>query len=168
MILRINNMYKNFGATIALNDVSFEMCAGEIRGLVGENGSGKSTVSSIVAGIQPATKGTMEFHGEKWQPESTLAAQKGGIGMIVQEAGTIPNITVAENIFLGHEEMFRDKTRLFISRRKMNAACQELFDKLGLSHLKPDEMTGRLDMQDRKIVEIAKSLCWNPEILLCS
>ena len=51
VLLQIKNMYKNFGATIALNNVSFEMCRGEIRGLVGENGSGKSTVSSIVAGI---------------------------------------------------------------------------------------------------------------------
>lgn len=64
VLLQVKNMYKNFGATIALNDVSFEMCRGEIRGLVGENGSGKSTVSSIIAGIQPATKGEIFFMGK--------------------------------------------------------------------------------------------------------
>ncbi|MBP5254123.1 MAG: sugar ABC transporter ATP-binding protein, partial [Lachnospiraceae bacterium] len=140
-------MYKNFGATVALNDVSFVLCRGEIRGLVGENGSGKSTVSSIIAGIQPATKGEMVYKGKPWKPESTLKAQEAGIGMIMQEAGTIPNITVAENIFLGHEDLFMGMTRLADSRKKMNDRCRELFDSLGLTGLglEPDMVTGELD-----------------------
>ena len=166
VLLQIKNMYKNFGATVALNNVSFEMCRGEIRGLVGENGSGKSTVSSIVAGIQPATKGDMVFKGQPWKPASTLAAQQGGVGMIVQEAGTIANITVAENIFLGHEDLFKDKTKLFVSKTKMNAACQALFDELGITGINPHDRTAMLDMQQRKIVEIAKALYWKPEILI--
>ena len=93
-------MYKNFGATVALNNVSFTLNRGVVCGLIGENGSGKSTVSSIAAGMQPPTKGSMKFKGEPWAPPSMLYAEKHGIGMIVQEAGTIPNITVAENIFL--------------------------------------------------------------------
>lgn len=166
VILEVKNMYKNFGATIALNNVGFEIRSGEIRGLVGENGSGKSTVSSIIAGIQPATKGEIIFKGKVWKPENTLAAQKGGVGMIVQEAGTIPNITVAENIFLGHESMFMGKSKLIVSRKKMYEATQKLFDDLGLTWLHPDSVTSTLDMQDRKLVEIAKSLYWNPDILI--
>ena len=99
-------MEKSFGATVALRGVDLNVYPGEIRGLIGENGSGKSTVSSISAGMQTATKGDMTYKGQPWKPASMLEAQEHGIGMIVQEAGTIPNITVAENIFLGHEKMF--------------------------------------------------------------
>jgi len=165
VLLEISHMYKNFGATIALHDVSFEMCRGEIRGLVGENGSGKSTVSSIFAGIQPQTKGEMFFKGEPWKPLSALYAQENGVGMIVQECGTIPNITVAENIFLGHEKMFR-KYGLFVSKNDMEKECQKLFDEIGITNIKPYQMTGSLNMQDRKVIEIAKCLFWKPEILV--
>lgn len=174
VLLQIKNMYKNFGATVALNDVSFEVCRGEIRGLIGENGSGKSTVSSIVAGMQPPTKGEMVFKGNPWKPSNALAAQNGGVGMIVQEAGTISNITVAENIFLGHEAAFMKKLPLgkkrslglYVSKKQMNAACRKLFDELGITDIAPETPTYRLDMQERKIVEIAKSLYFNPEILI--
>lgn len=166
VILEIKNMFKNFGATIALNDVSLEVCRGEIRGLIGENGSGKSTVSSIIAGMQQPTKGEMVFKGKPWKPESTLKAQESGIGMIVQEAGTISNITVAENVFLGHEKLFCGKTGFIVSRKKINNACKELFCELGIDYIAPDALTSSLDMQDRKIVEIAKALYWKPEILI--
>ena len=164
VLLHVDHMYKNFGATVALNDVSFEMRRGEIRGLVGENGSGKSTVSSVIAGIQPATKGEMTYKGEPWKPATALEAQEAGIGMIVQEAGTIPNITVAENIFLGHEKMFANG--MIVNKGKLTEACSKLFDDLGITRIKPDQLTSSLNMQDRKVVEIAKCLYWNPEILV--
>jgi ribose transport system ATP-binding protein len=106
VLLEVKDICKNFGMTVALDHVSFEVRRGEIRGLIGENGSGKSTVSSVIAGMQNADAGKMFFYGKEWKPSSTLQAQQSGVAMIVQEAGTIPNITVAENIFLGHEEMF--------------------------------------------------------------
>ncbi len=106
VLLEVKDMCKNFGVTVALNHVDFVVKRGEIRGLIGENGSGKSTVSSIAAGIQKATSGEMFYKGKPWNPASTLEAQSAGICMIVQEAGTIPDIPVADNIFLGHEKMF--------------------------------------------------------------
>ena len=163
-ILEVLHMDKNFGVTVALNDVSFSLERGHVYGLIGENGSGKSTVSSIIAGMQPATKGEMTYKGEPWKPSSMLEAQEHGIGMIVQEAGTIPNITVAENIFLGHEKMF--KMGPFINRRKLTAKAQELLDELGIKEFKASDRTGRLDMQMRKIIEIAKCMYWKPEILI--
>lgn len=134
LILEVKNMYKNFGATVALNNVSFKLERGHVYGLIGENGSGKSTVSSIIAGMQGATKGEMVYKGQPWKPHSTLEAQENGIGMVVQEAGTIPNISVAENIFLGHERMFSrsvcikrsDKDKLALLEEKMNKAKAEL------------------------------------------
>ena len=102
VLVEVKDISKNFGVTIALSHVDFQVKTGEIRGLIGENGSGKSTVSSIIAGLQPASSGEMFYHGQPWKPKDVLEAQKAGISMIVQEAGTISNISVAENIFLGN------------------------------------------------------------------
>ena len=164
-LLRVENMYKNFGVTVALNNVSFEVERGYVYGLIGENGSGKSTVSSIIAGMQPATKGEMYYKDQLWNPSSMLQAQENKIGMIVQEAGTIPNITVAENIFLGHENLF--KKGLFVDKGAMEEAAQKLLDELELSDMfKPDQRTATLDAQARKIIEIAKCLYWEPDLLI--
>ncbi len=163
-ILEVIHMDKNFGVTVALNDVSFSLERGHVYGLIGENGSGKSTVSSIIAGMQTATKGDMTYKGQPWKPASMLEAQEHGIGMIVQEAGTIPNITVAENIFLGHEKMF--KKGPFIDRAKLTSDAQKLLDELGIKEFKASDRTGKLDMQMRKIIEIAKCMYWKPEILI--
>ena len=164
-LLKVENMYKNFGVTVALNNVSFEVERGYVYGLIGENGSGKSTVSSIIAGMQPATKGEMYYKGQPWNPSSMLEAQENKIGMIVQEAGTIPNITVAENIFLGHENLF--KKGLFVDKGAMEEAAQKLLDELELSDMfKPNQRTATLDAQARKIIEIAKCLYWEPELLI--
>ena len=108
-ILQMKNINKKFGHVIALKDVNLDVYPGEIRGLIGENGSGKSTISSIAAGMQKATSGDMYFKGDKWQPANMIDALKGGIGMIVQESGTIAGVTVAENIFLGEINQFKNK-----------------------------------------------------------
>ena len=98
-ILTVRGMDKRFGATIALRQVDIDVYPGEIRGLIGENGSGKSTLTSIIAGIQKADAGEIRFHGQPWEPASMIDALEHGIGMIVQETGTIPGISVAENLF---------------------------------------------------------------------
>lgn len=163
-LLQVCNMDKHFGVTVALNNVSFDLERGYIYGLIGENGSGKSTVSSIIAGMQPPTKGKMIYKGEEWQPTSMLMAQEHGIGMIVQEAGTIANISVAENIFLGHENMFANG--LFVNKSKMEEAAQKLLDELGVKQFTAEQKTSDLDMQMRKIIEIVKCMYWKPEILI--
>ena len=73
-ILTVANMNKKFGSTVALNDVSLTVYPGEIRGLIGENGSGKSTVTSIVAGMQECDSGAMTFQGQSWKPPATRTA----------------------------------------------------------------------------------------------
>ncbi len=120
-ILRVDNMTKRFGSTVALDQVSLTVYPGEIRGLIGENGSGKSTVTSIVAGMQKCDEGSMTFKEKEWHPASMIDALHHGIGMIVQESGTIPGITVAENIFLGETDQFKNKLG-FINKKKMNQA----------------------------------------------
>lgn len=105
-IFKASHIVKQFGPTIALNDVDIEIYAGEIRGFIGENGSGKSTMSALMTGIHQKTSGTMWYHGEVWEPGSMIEALNGGIGIIVQENGTISEVSVAENIFLGELKQF--------------------------------------------------------------
>lgn len=97
---------KKFGQTIALNNVDISIYPGEIRGFIGENGSGKSTMGALMTGIHDVTSGSMQFHGKEWKPASMIDALQGGIGIIVQENGTIPQISVAENMFLGELKNF--------------------------------------------------------------
>ena len=105
-VFEVRHMRKTFGPTVALKDVDLILRAGEIRGLIGENGSGKSTVMSIASGKQKADSGEMIYRGKPWDPETMIQAQKAGISMILQEANTIPGITVAQNIFAGREKDF--------------------------------------------------------------
>ena len=164
-VLSVRGMNKTFGATIALRQVDIDVYPGEIRGLIGENGSGKSTLTSIIAGIQKADTGEVTFHGKPWQPASMIEALEHGIGMIVQETGTIPGITVAENLFLGETSRFRNKLGL-VSRKAMEQEARKALDVIHADHIRPDIVTAMLDLQERKLVEVAKVMVKKPEILV--
>ena len=158
-------MDKRFGATVALKNVDLDVYPGEIRGLIGENGSGKSTLTSIVAGIQKADAGEVRFHGKPWQPASMIDALEHGVGMIVQETGTIPGITVAENLFLGETGRFRNRLGL-VSRAAMEREARKALDVIRADHIHPGDMTASLDLQERKLVEVARVMVKKPEILV--
>lgn len=164
-LVQIRGMRKTFGPTIALKKVDIDFYPGEVRGLIGENGSGKSTVTSIMAGMQKADEGTMTYKGESWNPKSMNWALEQGVGMIVQECGTVPGITVAENIFLGDMNQFRT-FKLFVNRAKMFKTAQQALDDIGAGHIKATQITASLDMMDRKLVEVAKVWMKRPEILV--
>ena len=164
-ILTVRKTDKSFGATIALRQVDLDVYPGEIRGLIGENGSGKSTLTSIIAGIQKADSGEIRYHGKIWQPVSMIDALEHGIGMIVQETGTIPGITVAENLFLGECSQFRNKLGL-VSRRAMEKESRKALDVIHADHISPGTLTASLDLQERKLVEVAKVMVKQPEILI--
>lgn len=164
VIAEVKHMNKQFGSTIALNDVTITINKGEILGLIGENGSGKSTVTSILSGMQKADTGEMWYEGNRWEPVSMIEAMNRGIGMIVQETGTIPGVSVAENIFLG--ELSRFKTGPVIRRRNMYQEAAKILDNIGAEHIRPEMITGMLDLQDRKLIEIAKVMSKNPKLLI--
>ena len=164
-ILKVENMDKRFGNTVALSDVSLTVFPGEIRGLIGENGSGKSTVTSIVAGMQECDHGTMTFKGKEWKPSSMIDALHHGIGMIVQESGTIPGVTVAENIFLAETERFKNHFGI-IDRKRMNREATEVMRNIGVQDVTGDMPAAQLDFQARKLVEIAKVVMKQPDILV--
>ena len=163
-LVEVKDLCKNFGVTIALSHVDFVVKTGESRGLIGENGSGKSTVSSIIAGMQPASSGEMFYKGKPWKPATMLEAQKAGIGMIVQEAGTIANISVAENIFLGNYDKF--KKGPIINKVAMISEARKALEKIGVTNINPALPARHYDMQGRKLIEIAKCMYNDPELLI--
>ena len=145
-ILQLKNISKRFGSVVALNRVSLDVYPGEIRGLIGENGSGKSTISSIAAGMQKANEGEMVFKDQPWNPGSMIEALQHGIGMIVQESGTIEGITVAENIFLAELDMFKNKLGL-VNKKLMNQKADEAMAAIGVDHIKGGMPMAALDFQ---------------------
>ena len=164
-ILEMKHIRKTFASTVALGDVDLNVYPGEIRGLIGENGSGKSTISSIAAGMQKADSGEMRYHGDSWNPVSMIDALSKGIGMIVQESGTIQGVSVAENLFLGETKQFPGPFGT-IDRKAMNAKADEALQAIGVKNISGATPMGALDFQTRNLVEIAKVVMKDPEILV--
>lgn len=164
ILLRTFGLSKNFGEVKALSDVSLEIKRGEIQGLIGENGSGKSTISSIIFGIYRASAGSMELRGEAYSPKSPMEARQNGISMIVQEKDTIDMLTVAENIFLGDEREF--KKGPFVDTARMNEEAKKALSNIGIEDIDVTEPVYRLNFETRKLIEIAKALYYKPELII--
>lgn len=141
VLLEIKNMQKSFGPTKALRGVDLKVFRGEIRGLVGENGSGKSTITSIASGMQKPSSGSMLFKGEEWKPGSMIEAQAKGVSMILQEANTIPGVTVAQNLFAGQEGRFAKAG--FINYGKMFEEADLLLERMGVRHIRGKDKIDR-------------------------
>lgn len=164
LLIQVKDMCKNFGPTKALKHVDMKFYRGEIRGLVGENGSGKSTVTSIIAGMQQATSGEMFFKGELWKPHSMVEAQAKGISMILQEANTIPNCTVAENIFAGRFDEFSKFG--IVNMKKLNVAAQKMLDEFELSHIHAADNINQYGFEERKLIEIVRCVSEQTEVFV--
>jgi ribose transport system ATP-binding protein len=144
--------------------VDLNVYPGEIRGLIGENGSGKSTLGAVFTGIYKNDSGSLRLRGSEFKPLRMNDALKKGVGMIVQENGTIPGISVAENIFLGETARFRQG--VFINRRSLHAAARDAMATIGLDSYPVERSCSTLDMQERKLVEVAKVVYKKPDILV--
>ena len=155
---------KRFGMTHAVNDVSINIAAGEVRALIGENGSGKSTFCQMLCGIYTIGGGTFTLDGQQLHIRNQVEANDAGIAIIVQEMGTLSGLTVAENIFLGHEAPFMHMG--IKDTRAMNKAAQKLLDDYGFGRIKAATMIDRYNFEDRKLVEIVKATYFKPKILV--
>ena len=155
---------KRFGMTHAVNDVSLNIDAGEIRALIGENGSGKSTFCQMLCGIYTIGGGTFRLDGQELRIKNQVEANDAGISIIVQEMGTLSGLTVAENIFLGHEEPFMHYG--VKDTRAMNRAAQKLLDEYGFKSIRAGSMIDNYNFEDRKLVEIVKATYMKPKILV--
>lgn len=162
--LVVEDVSKSFGMTQALCHVSFEVAPGEVHALIGENGSGKSTLTNILSGIYERGEGRFLLDGEVLESQNQVEANRQGVAIIVQEMGTLAGLTVAENIFLGHEDDF---TRHGIKNTKaMLREAQRLIDAYGFTQLRPNEMIENYSFEDRKLVELIKATCRKPKILI--
>lgn len=161
--LETQNLVKKFGDVRAVDGVSLRIRRGEIHGLIGENGSGKSTISSMIAGLSAVSEGKMLLEGKDYAPKNVLDAREHGVAMIVQETGTIDYLSLAQNIFLGEEKRFAKWG--FVSESRMNEAASEALKRI---HLELDVTKPAIafTFETRKLVEVAKALYFNPSLFI--
>lgn len=162
--LQIQNLNKSFGVTKAVKDVSFNVNKGEVHALIGENGSGKSTLTNMLTGIYSIDSGKFILDGKEVAPKNQVEANDDGISIIVQELGTLSGLTVAENIFLGHEKQF---VKCGIKNTNaMNKKASELLKEYGFDKINASAMIDDYDFEDRKLIEIVKATYFNPKIVV--
>jgi len=161
-LLQLRGISKSFGGVAALTDVDFSLRAGEIHGLVGENGAGKSTTMKIIAGVHSEYQGTMHIAGERVNFRSARDAKAAGIGMVHQELSIVRDLSVAENVMLGMQPV----TRLgLIDYKAMYRIAEEQLDKLGI-HVDPRQPIGLLPLGLQQLVEIARVLLSGARIII--
>lgn len=162
--LKSENLCKYFGVTQAVKNASLSFAPGEIHGLIGENGSGKSTFCSVLCGIYPVTAGRFVLDGEEMRVKNMIDANRLGVSMIVQEMGTLPGLTVAENIFLGNEDAFIKAG--VKNTRAMNQRANALLEEYGFGHISAGAMIDHYNFEDRKLVEIVKATYFKPRVVV--
>ncbi|RNM18960.1 sugar ABC transporter ATP-binding protein [Dickeya undicola] len=162
-LLKITDLAKNFSGVWALNKVQLTVLPGEIHALLGENGAGKSTLLKALAGAQPQTSGDIHFNGELLSPQdSPVARQNRGIVTIYQEFNLLPNMTVAENMFLGRE---LQRNRLFVDAQAVNQEARTVLEYLQLN-IAPTTQVARLSVAQQQMVEIARALTLNARLIV--
>jgi ribose transport system ATP-binding protein len=161
-LLELLHVSKHFGGVLALRDVSFSLERGEIHGLVGENGAGKSTMMKIIAGVHTDCEGTMKLDGREVRLRSARDALHNGIGMVHQELSTIADLTVAENVFLGTHPVTALRT---IDWPRMNREAKSLIASLGLD-IDPRTRMGSLPVGLQQLVELSRVLFSGARIII--
>lgn len=162
-ILRLRNVTKRFAGVTALKNVDFDLHEAEIHALCGENGAGKSTLIKVLSGIWPcgSYEGTVEVNGTEARFAGISDSERAGISVIYQELALVPEMTVAENIFLGAEPVRRGR----IDWNEVFSRTRALMDEYGLD-IDPAAEVGRLGIGKQQLVEIVKALSKKSRILL--
>ena len=160
-ILQLRGITKIFPGVKALNNVQFDLKAGEIHALMGENGAGKSTFIKVIMGVHQAEEGEMLLYGKPVRFKNTKDAQKAGIAAIYQHVTAYPHLTVAENIFVGH---LKKKFGL-VQWKEMYAEADALLHELN-ADFNSHELMGNLSVAQQQMVEIAKALSLKAQIII--
>jgi ABC-type sugar transport system ATPase subunit len=161
-MLRLKSISKGFPGVQALKGVSLEVKAGEIHGLLGENGAGKSTLIKIVAGAYTPDQGEITFDGAPARWSSPREAKRHGVHVVYQEFVLFPQLSVAENIFVGHE--LRNRFGI-VDHARMRREASQLLHRLGVS-LDPRARVGTLSVADQQMVEIARAMVHRVKLLV--
>lgn len=161
-IVRMEHIHKSFSGVQVLNDVELTLYEGEILGLVGENGAGKSTTMNLLTGVFPIDQGTVYYKGSEFSPKNSLEAQKQGVSFIHQELEQFLNLTVLENLFI---EDFPTKGKVVNDRKKMQKLAEEAIERIG-GGLNLKSIVGELEMGKRQMLEIAKAISHNASVII--
>ena len=159
-VLEMERISKRVGATQALEDVSLSLWPGEIHALLGENGAGKSTLIKIMTGVQQPDSGEIRIDGQSVRVASSQDAQRLGIAAIYQEPMIFPDLSVAENIFIGH----RNRGRI-VHRTRMEREASDVLASLGV-RLDVGEPARGLTLAEQQTVEIAKAISLDARVLI--
>ncbi|HEX7549902.1 MAG TPA: sugar ABC transporter ATP-binding protein [Candidatus Methylomirabilis sp.] len=154
-LLQVEGISKSFPGVMALHRVDFDLRAGEVHVLIGENGAGKSTLIKLLSGVYPKDEGRFLLAGQEVAIGSVRAAQELGVATIYQEMNLIPELTVAQNIFLGREP--RRAGGLFVDVEAARRQSAEILASLG-QHIDPDAQVKTLSVPQQQMVEVAKAL----------
>jgi ribose transport system ATP-binding protein len=163
MQIEMKNISKSFNGVPVLKNVQFSLLPGEVHALMGENGAGKSTLMKILTGVYTKDAGTILINGKETTFKNPKQAEQAGIAFIHQELNIWPNLTVAENLFLGREHQY-GKTGI-LKNREMNRLAEEWLANLGLA-IKATTLAGKLSVGQQQMVEIAKALMTNAEVII--
>ncbi|WEX74619.1 sugar ABC transporter ATP-binding protein [Sinorhizobium numidicum] len=161
-ILTAEAISKSFGGIAALKEVRFDLRAGEIHALMGENGAGKSTLMKILSGVYTDYDGTVRVDGGPVYFSNVRDAEAAGIAIIHQELNLVPELSIADNIFLGRERVIAG---LFLDRKASLHAARLLLNRLGIE-LDPEARVSQLRVGEQQLVEIAKALSLQARILI--
>ncbi|WP_265444881.1 sugar ABC transporter ATP-binding protein [Flexivirga meconopsidis] len=161
-LLAMSGISKTFPGVRALDDMHLDLRSGEVLALVGENGAGKSTLMKVLSGVYQPDAGELRIDGIPRRFATPREAQEAGVGIIFQEFNLMPDLTVAQNIFIGRE---RPRGGLLLNPRALERRATELLERLKLP-LRPSTLVGRLSVAGQQMVEIAKALSLDARILI--
>ncbi|SDD99947.1 sugar ABC transporter ATP-binding protein [Nocardioides lianchengensis] len=161
-LLRMSGIVKEFPGVRALGGVDLDVRAGEVHCLLGQNGAGKSTLIKVLAGAHQPDEGTIVWDGEEISLGSPMAAIKAGIATIYQELDLVPHLSVAENVFLGHELSRGGLTQ----RQRTNNIVRDLLARLGHAEISPNRLVGDLSPAGQQVVSMARALSHDTRLLV--
>lgn len=161
-ILEMRDIKVQFPGVLALKGVPFDLRVGEVHALMGENGAGKSTLMKVLAGVYTNYEGSITYKGEEIVSRSIPEQRQRGISIIFQEMELLPNLTVAENIFLGRQPTNATGT---IDWRRMNRDARELLDRIR-TPIPEDALVSHLSVGQMQMVEIAKALSFQADVII--
>ncbi|NLF77965.1 MAG: sugar ABC transporter ATP-binding protein, partial [Chloroflexi bacterium] len=161
-LVKMSGISKSFPGVHALDNVDFDLRPGEIHCLVGENGAGKSTLMRILSGAEQPDRGTIEIGGQQYDELNPLRSHELGIATIYQETDLVMPMSVALNIFLGHEPASRIG---FVNRRQLNRRARRLMSDFGLD-IRPQTPVRLLSPANQQLVQIVKALSRNNRVLV--
>lgn len=161
-VFEVKGLSKSFPGVKALDDVSFSAYAGEVHCLAGENGAGKSTLMKVLAGMYQRDGGEIYFKGEKVNFRNPMDAIKNGVNLIHQELSLVPELSVAENMFLGRLPL---KRAGLVDKKSLAEKTRNVLDKLGCN-FSEHELVGNLSIGCQQLVEIARALSHDPQVVI--